>query len=71
MDGASGDAPIDVDHGQELGELKCAWEKTRDCLRSGLETLTSEAVHHHRSSLAFTHFRSSLRRWMSSLVYFS
>ena len=70
-DGFSGDAPIDVDHPQELGELKRAWEKTRDRLRSALETLTSEPVHHHRSSLASMNYRFSLRRWMKSLVYFS
>jgi len=70
-DSASDDAPIDVAHPQELGELKCAWEKTRDSLRSALETLTSEPVHHHRSSLAFMHCRSALRRWMTSLVCFS
>ncbi|KAI0285442.1 hypothetical protein BGY98DRAFT_1093025 [Russula aff. rugulosa BPL654] len=34
IDGPSDDAPIDVVHPQELGELKCAWEKTRDSLRS-------------------------------------
>jgi hypothetical protein len=71
MDGPSGDAPIDVAHPQEIGELKCAWEKTRDSLRSALETLTSEPVHYHRSSLDFMRCRSALRRWMTSLVYFS
>jgi hypothetical protein len=71
IDEPSDDRPIDVDHSQELGELKCAWEKTRDCLRSALDTLTREAVHHHRSSLAFMHCRSSLRRWMTSVVCFS
>jgi hypothetical protein len=65
------DAPIDVVHPQELGELKCAWEKTRDFLRSALETLTSKPVHHHRSSLGFMHCRSALRRWMTSLACFS
>ncbi|KAI0267204.1 hypothetical protein BGY98DRAFT_1026603 [Russula aff. rugulosa BPL654] len=50
IDGPSDDAPIDVVHPQELGELKCVWEKTRDSLRSALEILTSESVHHHRSS---------------------
>jgi len=64
IDVPSGDAPIDVAHPRELGELKCAWEKTRDSLRSALETLTSESVHHHRSSLTFM-------RWMTSLVCFS
>jgi len=71
IDSPSDDAPIDVVHAQELGELKCAWEKTRGCLRSALETLTSEPVHHHRPSLAFTHCRSALRRWMTGLVCFS
>jgi hypothetical protein len=70
VDGPSDDVPIDVVHPgpQELGELKCAWEKIRDSLRSALETLTSELVHHHRSLLAFMHCRSALRRWMSGLV---
>ena len=72
IDGDSGDTPIDVVvHPQELGELKCAWEKTRDSLRSALETLTCEPVHHHRSSLAIMHCRSALRRWMTSLICFS
>jgi len=70
IDGPSGDAPIDVVHPQELGEIKCSWEKARDSLRSALEALTSEPVHHHRS-LAFMHYRSALRRWMTSLVRFS
>ena len=71
IDEPSGDRPIDVDHSQELGELRGAWEETRDCLRSALETLTSEAVHHHHSSLTFMHCRSSLRRCMTSVVCFS
>jgi len=71
VDGPSDDAPIDVVHPQELGESKFAWEKTRDSLRSALETLTSDPVHHHRSSLAFMHCRSALRRWMTSTVSFS
>jgi hypothetical protein len=71
IDGPSGDASIDVAYPQELGEIKCAWEKTRDSLRSALETLTSEPVHHRRA-LAFMHHRSALlRRWMTSLVCFS
>ena len=65
-----GPAPIDVVHPQELGELKFAWEKTRRSLRSALEMLTSEPVHHHRSSPAFMHCQSTLRRWMTSLVSF-
>ena len=44
IDGPSGDAPIDEFHSQELGELRCAWEKTRDSLRSALDCLTSEPV---------------------------
>jgi hypothetical protein len=68
IDRPSGDVPIEGVHHQELGELKCAWEKTRDCMRSALETLTSGRVHHHRSSPTFTHCRSALRRWMASLV---
>ena len=71
IDGPSSNAPIDVGHPEELGELKCAWEKRRDSLRLALETLTSEPVHHHRSSLAFVHRRSALRRWMTGLVCFS
>ena len=71
IDGPSSDAPIDVGHPRELGELKCSWEKRRDCLRSALETLTSEQAHDHRSSLGFMHCRSALRRWMTNLVCFS
>ena len=71
IDGPSNDAPVDVDQPLELGELKCAWEKTRDSLRSALETLTSEPVHHHRSSVASTQRRFASRRWMTSLVCFS
>jgi len=71
IDGPSDDAPIDVVHPQELRELKYVWEKTRDSLRSALETLTSEPVHHHRSSVASTQRRYALRRWMTSLVCFS
>jgi hypothetical protein len=71
IDGPSGDATIDVVHPHELYELKRVWEKTRYFLRSALETLKSEPVHHHRSSLAFMHRRSVLRRWMTSLVRFS
>ena len=70
-DGLSDDAPIDVDHPPQLDEIKRAWEKTRDRLRSALETLTSEPVHHPRSSLAFMNYRSSLRRWMKNLFHFS
>ena len=65
MDGPSDDASIDEVHPQELGELKCAWEKTRSSLRSALESLTSEPVHHHRSSLAFVQCRSAFRRVVS------
>jgi hypothetical protein len=71
IDGPSNDAPTDVDQPQELSELKFAWEKTRDSVRSALETLTSEPVHRHCSSLAFMHCRSALRQWMTSLVCFS
>ena len=71
IDGSSDDAPIDVVHPQELGELKCAWEKTRDSLRSALETLTSEPVHHHRSSLVSMHRQFAFRRWMTNLVCIS
>ena len=70
IDGPSSDAPIDVAHPQELGELKRSWEKRRYCLHSALETLTSKQVHRHRSSLGFMHCRSALRRW-TGLVRFS
>ena len=63
IDSPSGDAPTDVVHPQELDELKFAWEKTRDSLRSALETLTSEPVHLHRSLC-----RSALRRWMTCFL---
>jgi hypothetical protein len=76
IDGSSDGAPIEGVHPQELGEfgeLKCAWEKTRDTIRSALETLTSERVNHHRSplALAFMHRRFALGRWMTSLVRYS
>ena len=69
--GPSSDTQIDVVHPKELGELKCAWEKRRDFLCLALDTLTSEPVHHRRSSLDFMHCRSALRRWVTSLVCFS
>ena len=71
IDGPSDGVTIDVVHPHELGEIKCAWEKTRYSLRSTLEALTSDPVRHDRSSLTFMHRRFALRRWMTSLVCFS
>jgi len=74
MNDSSGDTPIDVATPQQLGELKCTWEKTSDFLHFALEKLTSEPaqqLRHRRSSPAFMHPRSALRRRMMSLVRFS
>jgi hypothetical protein len=39
IDGPSDDAPIDAVHPQELGELKCAWEKTFHALSISIKTM--------------------------------
>ncbi len=68
------DASMDVVTLQQLSELKCVWEKTRDSVRDALATLMSEPaqqVHRPRSLLAFIRPRSTLRQLMTSFVCFS
>ncbi len=58
------DVSMDVVTLQQLSELKCAWERTRDSMHDALAALTSEPaqqVHRHRSLLAFMRPRSTLR----------
>ena len=66
-DGPSDDALPDAVTFEQLHEVKRAWEKARDSVRTALETLTSEPA----QRVVSIHRRSASKLWMRSLVCFS
>jgi hypothetical protein len=66
-DGPSYDVLPDAVTVEQLHEVKRAWERARDSVRTALETLTGEPA----QRVVSIQRRSASKLWMRSLVCFS